>query len=214
MLVATAPGCVRGEDRVDLPEPNLDGTMSVEEAIRQRQSIRSFADRPLDLGLVSQILWAAEGATVDGVSGPTRAAPSAGGLYPCQLFVVAGRVDGLEAGVYRYLWQTHTLRRVRRGDHRRQLAAAALRQRFISRAPMSIVIAAVYQRTTRKYGERGALRYVPMDAGHMAQNVVLQSTALGLGATTTGAFYDQEVAGVLGTTEEVPLYVIPVGWPR
>ena len=112
------------------------------------------------------------------------------------------------------MWREHALERIRGGDCRRQIANAALSQRFIARAPICVVIAAVYQRTTQKYGQRGARRYVAMDAGHTAQNVVLQSVAIGLGATTVGAFRDDEVARVLGVAEAAPLYLIPVGWPE
>jgi SagB-type dehydrogenase family enzyme len=188
--------------------------MSLEEAIGERRSVRSFADDAVALEQVSQICWAAAGATIDGLSGPTRAAPSAGGLYPCEIYVVAGRVVGLEPGVYHYRWRDHALERIRSGDQRLQLASAALGQSFVARAPACIVITAIYGRTTGKYGERGALRYVAMDAGHAAQNVALQAVALGLGTTTVGAFDDHEVARVLEVRGEVPLYIMPMGRPK
>jgi SagB-type dehydrogenase family enzyme len=213
-LVLVVPTCVDAEERVKLPQPDREGELTLERALSRRRSVRSFSERGLDLDQISQILWAAGGATVDGVSGPTRSAPSAGGLYPCELLVVVGRADGIAPGVYRYLWRPHELERLKSGDYRRQVARAALNQSFVGQAPICVVIAAVFERTTRKYGLRGAERYVGMDAGHMAQNVVLQSAAIGLGATTVGAFQDDEVARVLGMGDEVPLYLIPVGWPR
>jgi SagB-type dehydrogenase family enzyme len=209
-----APDRLGAEDAVALPEPASAGTVSVEQAIGERRSMRSFSERALDLEHVSQLCWAAAGATIDALSGPTRAAPSAGGLYPCELYLVAGLVDGLEAGVYHYRWRDHSLERTGTGDRRRDLSAAALGQRFLAEAPACFVIVAVYQRTTRKYGQRGAERYVAMDAGHAAENLALQAVALGLGTTTVGAFEDAAVARILGLREEVPLTIMPVGWPK
>ncbi len=127
---------------------------------------------------------------------------------------MAGNIKGLAAGIYRYDWVNHSIRLVKDGGYRRDLAEAALYQRFIQSAPACIVIMAVYSRTTRKYGERGTVRYVHMDAGHAAENLFLQATALGLGTVTVGAFIDEEVKKVIGVQDEVPLCLMPLGWPR
>jgi SagB-type dehydrogenase family enzyme len=101
------------------------------------------------------------------------------------------------------------------GDARQELATAAYGQWFVAQAACVVAIVGVYARTTVKYGERGRLRYVPMDAAHAAQNVLLQAVALGLGAAPVGAFEDEKVRRVLGLPlDEVPLYLIPVGKPR
>jgi SagB-type dehydrogenase family enzyme len=138
-----------------------------------------------------------------------RTAPSAGALYPLDVYVVAAKVEGLAAGVYRYHPGTHTLTPVKDGDHR-----DALHEEVPRHAPAVLVISSVYERTTRKYGERG-IRYVHLEAGHAAENALLQAVALGLGAVVMGAFDDNAVRQATGMSPaEQPLYVVPVGKPR
>ncbi|HID11438.1 MAG TPA: SagB/ThcOx family dehydrogenase [Candidatus Latescibacteria bacterium] len=199
------------EGIVTLPEPRYSGTLSVEEAIFRRKSTRYYKDEPLTLQEVSQLLWAAGGKTVDGVTGATRAYPSAGGIYPLEIYLVAGDVEDLEAGVYRYLWREHALRMVRGGDLRQSLMGAALRQGAIGNAPVSLVFIAIYERTMRKYGERGRVRYVHIDMGGAGQNVYLQAEALDLGTVAIGAFYDGAVKEVLGIEDGEPLCIMPIG---
>lgn len=202
----------------DLPEPSRRGDVSVEEALDRRRSIRNYADAPLTLTELSQLLWAAYGVNKPVPGGPEflrgglKTAPSAGALYPLELYAVVGEVDGLEAGVYRYQPEDHRLVLISRGDHRADLADAALGQPWILKAPVSIVYSAVFARTTGKYGPRGRERYVPMDVGHSGQNVYLQCAALGLGTVSVGAFLDPNVKLAVGMTRsEEPLYVMPVG---
>jgi SagB-type dehydrogenase family enzyme len=203
-----------GNSVIKLPQPQKSGEMSLEEALYRRHSIRSYADKPLTLEQLAQVLWAGKGVNVDGISGPTRTAPSAGGLYPQELFAVIGNVDGLEAGVYAYNSEQHGLELIREGDFRRQLSRAALMQDFIAKAPVAVVIGAVYERSTRKYGKRGEDRYVHMDAAHSAQNIFLQATASGLATVTIGAFSDKQVSKLMGLEETQPLYIMPVGYEK
>jgi SagB-type dehydrogenase family enzyme len=193
---------------IGLPQPRYRGDVFLEEALLQRRSVREYTGEPLTLEEISQLLWAAQG-----ITDPRgfRTAPSAGGLYPLEVYLVAGEVAGLEAGVYKYRPQEHSLIWVVVGDRRENLCTAALGQVWVREAAADIVILAVYERTTVKYGDRG-IRYVHLEAGHAAQNVCLQATALGLGTVTVGAFYDDEVQAVLGAPKnEKPLYVMPVG---
>jgi SagB-type dehydrogenase family enzyme len=196
---------------MDLPEPSADGGVSVEAAISERRSVREFSTRSLTLADVAQLLWAAQGITSrDG----GRAAPSAGALYPLELYLVAGDVDSLPAGVYRYRPERHRLDHVADGDFRKPLAAAALDQSWVRRAPAVLVIAGVYERSAKKYGDR-ARRYTRIETGHAAQNVYLQATALGLGTVIVGAFRDADVQEVLGLPDDhAPLALMPVGHPR
>ncbi len=197
-----------GPTHLRLPEPKLDGSLSVETAILLRRSVREFARGPLSLSEISQLLWAAQGITSPA---GMRAAPSAGALYPLELDLVCGEVEGLEPGVYRYEPGTHGLRRRLPGDKRSALCAAALSQSSLRQAPAVFVISAVYERTMRKYGERG-IRYVHTEAGHAAQNVCLQAVALKLGAVHIGAFLDEQVSRVLELKgDEKPLVLLPVG---
>lgn len=194
-----------------LPQPRKSGDVSVEQAIQDRRSIRDFRDQALTLELISQLLWSAQG-----ITDPRglRAAPSAGATYPLVLYLVNGRGDDLAAGLYRYVTAAHGLEGIVEGDLRQPLTRAALNQRAVGRAPATIVVAAVYERTTGRYGERG-IRYVHMEAGHAAQNLYLQAEALGLGGVVIGAFRDREVARVLQLPEnEVPLYLMPIGHPE
>jgi SagB-type dehydrogenase family enzyme len=202
----------KGES-IFLTEPRHFGDVSLEQAIYERKSIRSFKDSSLRFDQLSQLLWAASGKTIDGITGPSRSAPSAGGLYPLELFAVIGKVKGLKPGMYRYSWKDHSVRLEKEGDLRAELARAALNQLFIQDAPLIIVITAVYERTARKYGRRGTSRYVYMDAGHAAQNIFLQTVALGLGTVTVGAFMDHEVKKLLNVRDEDPILIMPIGWP-
>ena len=193
---------------IKLPEPRYDSDMSVEEALLKRRSIRDYKDRPLTLAEVSQLLWAAQGITNPG---GLRTAPSAGALYPLELYVVAGNVNGLQDGIYKYKTQKHELSRVVKGDKRIELCNAALGQPYVRNAAAVIVFSAVYERTTGKYGERG-IRYAHMEAGHAAQNVYLQAASLNLGTLVIGAFYDDAVKKVMKMADkEHPLYIMPVG---
>ena len=194
-----------------LPEPCRDGKTTVEAALGRRQSVREFNREALTLAEVSQLLWAAQGMTS---SAGRRTVPSAGALYPLEVFLVSGKEDVLPAGVYRYRPLAHELVRVAEGDKRAQLATAALEQEWLKEAPVTLVIAAVYERTARKYRQR-AERYVHMEVGHAAQNVHLQAAALGLGTVVVGAFGDAQVKRVLTlAANEDPLCLMPVGNPR
>jgi len=185
-----------------LPGPKKRGALSLEEALARRRSERSFVRRTLDREQISQLLWAAQGVT----EGRLRTAPSAGALYPLEVYLVTGE------GIYHYLPQSHELEPIAEGDLLPQLSKAALGQECVREAPVSVVIAAVYQRAERRYGERAA-RYVWIEAGHVAQNVHLQAVAMGLGSVPVGAFDDRQVHRVLSLPEsQMPLYIIPVGY--
>lgn len=193
---------------IALAAPRLASDVSVEEALAARRSIREYQSSPLLLSEVGQLLWAAQGIT--DASG-FRTAPSAGATYPLELFLVAGAVEGLDSGIYRYAPQGHELVPISLGDKRAELATAALGQASVRQAPAGLVFAAVYERTSRRYGER-APRYVHMEAGHAAQNVYLQAEALGLGTVVIGAFSDADVQRIVGMRpDEEPLYIMPVG---
>jgi SagB-type dehydrogenase family enzyme len=183
--------------------------MSVESALTNRRSQRSFQDKELPAEHLSQILWAAYG-----ITSPRglRTAPSAGALYPLEIYAIIGDVQGIEPGVYRYVADGHKIVRVVDGDVRGELAGAALNQRMVADAPMSVFFSAVFERTTGRYGERGE-KYVYIEVGHSAQNVYLQAEALGLGTCAVGAFTDSRVREILNLpADEEPLYLMPVGY--
>lgn len=176
----------------------------------QRRSVRSFSPAALSLTQLGQLLWAAQGITH---SEGLRTAPSAGALYPLELYAVVGAIDGLKPGIYHYQAGEHRLSKVADGDRREELARAAHGQSWIAGAPVVIAFSAIYERTTRKYGERG-VRYVHMEVGYAGENLHLQASALGLGTTVVGAYDDDEVAAVLGVPADTrPLALMPVGYP-
>jgi SagB-type dehydrogenase family enzyme len=193
---------------VSLPAPSYAGPVSVETALKQRRSHRAYADLPVTLGDVSQLLWAAQGITHEN---GYRTAPSAGALYPLEVYLVAGNVTGLPKGVYKYRPRTHALEGVTGGDLRSRLASAAIGQNWVKAGSIVLVFAAVYERTTVKYGHRG-IPYVHMEVGHAAQNVYLQAVSLELGTAFIGAFYDDRVKDLLKMPDaESPLGIMPVG---
>jgi len=203
-------GGLGDEESLTLP-PITGEEGSLKDLIYQRVSRRDFSDKALELDQAAILLWSAGGINIDGVTGPTRAIPSAGATYPLDFYLVAGNVTGLEPGVYSYDYVNHLLVAVSEGDKLELLANAALNQNFIADAPAAIVMVAFYERTTERYGERGG-RYVHMDAGYASQNVYLMAVEMGLITVAIGAFNDGEVAEILSTGGE-PLLIMPVGLP-
>lgn len=193
---------------IPLPTPRLDSQYSVESVLQGRRSVRAFGHEPLALADVAQLLWAAQGVTsADGL----RTAPSAGALYPLELYLAVGNVNGIAAGVYKYLPDIQRLKPWAEGDHRHDLADAALDQDFVKRGAAVLVFAATPARTTGKYGERG-VRYIHIEIGHAAQNVLLQAGALKLSAVVVGAFDDRSVERALQLPQsEQALYLMPIG---
>lgn len=192
------------DTKITLPKPNQNGSVSLERAIAARRSRRSFLPKPLTLEQIGQLAWAAQGQT----AGSYRAAPSAGATYPLELFLVTG--DGL----FQYFPAGHSLEKLTDQDLRANLASAAWGQEFVHAAPLTMVFAAQFSRTTGRYGRRG-IRYVYMEAGHAAENVHLQAEALGLGSVAVGAFDDASVSKVLSLPGHLePLYMVTAGYYR
>ena len=191
---------------LQLPSPEQKGKMSLEEALSRRRSVREFTHEVLTERELSQLLWAAQGIThAEGM----RTAPSAGALYPLEVYVAAA------SGFYHYEPGSHRLVQLSDRDLRAAMRRAAWDQEAITRAPAVFVIAAVYERTSGKYGAARAPRYVHMEAGHAAQNLLLEAAALGLGGVPMGAFEDEALQKALRLPEDHrPLYLIPVGHPR
>jgi SagB-type dehydrogenase family enzyme len=189
----------------ELPAPREKGPLSLEEALRRRRSVRSFEPAPLTREQIGQLLWAAQGMTGDRGQ---RTAPSAGALYPLELYVATAE------GFFHYRPHGHRLEKVGGEDLRAKAYEAGLRQSAIRSAPVIFVVAAVYERTAKKYGAKRSPRYVHLEAGHAAENLLLQAVALGLGAVPIGAFHDDRLQELLGLpADHRPLYLIPVGRP-
>jgi SagB-type dehydrogenase family enzyme len=194
---------ITASEEIQLPEPTYRGEVSLEETLLRRRSVREFSREPLAWDVISQLLWAAQGITD---AQGRRTAPSAGARFPLELYLV------ISEGLYHYDPDEHALLRLRSGDLRREIHAAALDQEFLLQAPATLVFAAVFARTTRRYGSERGPRYIYLDVGHAAQNVLLQAVALDLGAVPVGAFDDDRLHQVLGLPEDhEPLYMVPVG---
>jgi len=203
-----AAGTALTNTALALPRPRTKGDVSLEHCLLKRRSVRSYKNAAVSLADISQLLWSAQGITAEGY---LRTAPSAGALYPLEMYLAAGNVQGVSPGLYYYRPEQHELVLVRAGDLRRELARAALGQDCVVNAAAIILFAAVYARTSGKYGKRAA-RYVHMEAGHAAQNVCLQAAALGLGTVTVGAFEDDEVKRIAKLPEaQEPTYLMPIG---
>ncbi len=199
---------------IALPIPLSQGGTPLWEAISGRRSMHSLAQAGVSLAELAQLAWAAQGVTAAKLNPPRRAAPSAGATYPLETYVAARAVAGLEPGIYRYDASDHRLRFARSGDALQELGPAALDQTLVSSAPLIFILTAVLRRIHGKYGPR-ALRYATLEAGHIAENVLLAAGALGLASGPVGAFVDEELNALLGVDagEEPTLYLMAIGHP-
>jgi SagB-type dehydrogenase family enzyme len=204
-LLADEKSPIKGAT-MKLPEAKFKSLTSVEEALWGRRSVRDYAKDSLTIEQISQLLWAAQGITAKWGG---RTAPSAGALYPLEIYLVAGEVKELEPGLYHYDPGEHAISQKKAGDLRKKLTQASLYQDEISKAPATLIITAVYERTEKKYGKRG-IRYVHMEVGSVGENIYLQAESLNLGTVFIGAFDDDEVKKAMGIEEE-PLGIMPMG---
>ena len=194
-----------------LPKPVYEG-LSLEEALRARRSIRGYSDKLASLNVLSQLLFAAQGITGQDGDLMLRTAPSAGALYPIEIYIVVNNVAGLERGIYHYAVTDHSLELVQKGDFRKKITGCALDQEMAGESDVTFILTAIFRRVTWKYEERG-YRYAYIEAGHIGQNIALQSASLGLGAVGIGAFYDDDINQLIGIDgkSEATLYLYAVG---
>ncbi|MFW6140892.1 MAG: SagB/ThcOx family dehydrogenase [Acidobacteriota bacterium] len=226
LLIASGVLTARFEETensiIPLPEPQKKGEMSVESALQSRRSTRRYKKDPFSKKALAQILWAAQGINRKSSNPPAlwgdrpwpgglRTAPSAGALYPLDVYVAAGEVEDLAPGVYRYLPGEHALEHTAEGDRRAKLCQAALNQSCVREGAVVLIISGVYARSAAKYGDR-APRYTHIETGAVGQNIYLQAESMGLGTVMVGAFHDKKVQSVLGlSSDEVPLAIMPIG---
>ena len=201
--------------RIGLPRPEIAGEANVWQLLQRRRSRRAYKpEQTLSQGLLSTLLWATQGLT--GRQGDIyfRTAPSAGGLYPVETYLLVRAVEGLDPGIYHFRPLTADLEFLKGGDYAGVLASAALGQELVADAQVTFIWSAVLERGKWKYRER-AYRYIYIDAGHIAQNLYLAAEGLGLGACTIGAFFDDDVNRLIGVdgSEETVIYLGCVGWP-
>jgi SagB-type dehydrogenase family enzyme len=214
------PGCVNSNEKaaaelapdnsevIKMPEPRYSSEVSLEMSLLNRRSVRTYSDEPVTLQEVSQLLWAAQGITD---TAGHRTAPSAVALYPLSLYIVVGNVPEIVDGLYIYQPEDHTIKRIIDGDIRNDLATAAMGQASVRQGAVSFVVTVDYGIVMSRFGDKGE-RFGTLEAGHAAQNLCLQATALDLGIVTAGSINDDQVADVLDLPDNLtPLYVIPVG---
>jgi len=198
-------------NKIELPKPEYKG-MTVEEAIKKRRSIRNYSTKPISKAQLSQLLFAAQGVTGKMHGKALRTAPSAGALYPFEIYIIVNNIEDLPRGLYHYSVLDHSLEPVKSGDFRRQITDAGLNQEMLGNAGVTFVLSAIFDRVRYKYGERG-YRYVYMEAGHISQNIYLQAVSLGLGSVCVGAFSDEKVNKLIDVdgVKEAVIYLHPVG---
>jgi SagB-type dehydrogenase family enzyme len=191
----------RGEV-IQLPSPRYDSEVSIEKALSERRSIRSYKDQPLTLNELSQILWAAQGITEP--KRGLRTAPSARALFLLEVYVLPGNVKNLPMGIYKYHPQGHGLIKIAEGDKKAELYKA-VGQAPIKNAPVALVFTGLSERTQRQ-------TWMYLEAGHAAQNVYLQAVSLKLGTVVMAGFNEEDVKKALNLPEkEQPLYIMPIG---
>lgn len=192
----------RFDQSVELPEPETGGQVALESTLSERRSRREFSAEPLTLAELGQLLWAAQGITD---TAGHRTAPSAGGLYPLELYVVTADE------VAHYLPSRHSLESRNSADLRAELADAAFAQAFVGTAPAIVIVTMVPSRTEAEYGALGE-GFAMLEAGHATQNLLLQVEALDLAATSVGGVDPAQVRELLALPpDHEPIYVIPVG---
>jgi SagB-type dehydrogenase family enzyme len=201
-------------ERFELEKPEPPGGGPLYALLQQRRSVRRFRHKTLGQQEFSQILWAAQGITLSTEHHQFRTAPSAGGLYPVETYIVTNRVEGLKAGTYHYEVPYHGLVLLEEGNFGSRLAEAGLGQKFLDQAAFVFVWSAVIERSKWKYDQR-AYRYIYMDAGHIAQNAALAAVSSGLGSCQVAAFFDDEVNRIIGVDghAETAIYMTAVGEP-
>lgn len=214
VFLVILPNRISIAKEITLPKPSSKGTVTVEEALKARRTHRSFSSQGLDLKQFSQILWGAYGVTAHNYTVSLKTAPSAGALYPLDIYAVVGDrgVENLAPGVYHFISEKHTVNLVKFGDLRAEVARNSLHQMWIAKAPLIFVITGQYERSSVKYGPRGII-YTHIEAGCVGQNIFLQAEAIGLKAGIVGAFNNRDVVETMGLpASHDPLLIMPVGY--
>ena len=199
-------------ERLQLPEPDLSHPANLWQCLATRRCKRNTTHNPLSLQELSKIMWAAQGVTARAGTYLLRTAPSAGALYPFETYLYIDKVKEVPQGIYHFNVADFALECLQKGDFNRAVTAACLGQPVVRRAAVVIIWTAMMLRCMVKYRER-SVRYIPMDLGHVCQNVQLAATAMDLGSCPIGAFYDDDINELLGVDgeEETVLYLITVG---
>lgn len=203
-----------GSPLIQLPTDVDFATLSLDVALKVRKSVRRYANAPLTLEQLSYLVWSASGVQRIENGFAYRTAPSAGGLFPIETYLIINNVVGVSNGLYHYRIAQHALETLRSGEYGNDLAEAAMGQSSCANSSFVFVWTSIFQRTRWKYGDR-AYRYIYLDAGHIAENVALTAAAMGVGTCQIAAIFDDEVNEIIGVdgTEESAIYLTTVGTP-
>jgi SagB-type dehydrogenase family enzyme len=202
----------RDAETLQLPQPDFSEPADLWQSLGKRRSERDTTPDPLSIEELAKLMWAAQGVTARAGMHLLRTAPSAGALYPFENYLYVDRVEGVPQGIYHFDVAEFALKCLEEGNFNQQITAASLGQPVVRKAAVVIIWTAMMLRCMEKYRER-AVRYIGMDLGHVCQNVQLAATALGLGSCPIGAFYDDELNGLVDVDgeEETVLYMVTVG---
>ncbi|MFX1276688.1 MAG: SagB/ThcOx family dehydrogenase [Promethearchaeota archaeon] len=198
--------------RIKLPKFEVKKKVDFWEVIVSRHSTRTFNDESISLNTLSSILFGMAGLTRIYPQFAFRTTPSAGGLYPIEIYPIINNVEEIEQGVYHYDILHHELEYLKGGNFRKEVAEACLGQKMAYDSAINFIWTAVIERSKWKYLQR-CYRYIYMDCGHIGQNFYLIAEALELGACTIGAIYDDELNDLLGIDgkTETAIYVGVIG---
>jgi SagB-type dehydrogenase family enzyme len=200
--------------KIKLPPPKSTSTVSLDDAIQNRRSIRDFSKKALTMNQLSYLLWASTGINRKEYGFELRTTPSAGALYPIETYLVINNVENILQGTYHYNIKHHLLEKIKTGDFRKEISKAALDQIMCYHAAVVFIWTAIFNRSKCKYGER-AYRYIYLDAGHIAENIALSATSLKLGSCQIAALYDDEVNQLIDIDgkKESTVYMSVIGIP-
>ncbi|MDD5287978.1 MAG: SagB/ThcOx family dehydrogenase [Dehalococcoidales bacterium] len=199
--------------RITLPPPQAGELLSLDQALRKRKSTRQYANKPITLDQLSYLIWATTGIQRTEGEFRFRTAPSAGRTYPIETYLVVNNISGIPQGLYHYAIVAHALETMKEGDFSNEVKRAAMAQKICAESPVVFLWTAIFQRVKYRYHEH-SYRYVYLDAGHIAQNLALTATAMGLATCQIGAFFDNEVNTFIGVDgiEESIVYMSVTGW--
>jgi len=204
VMISTVISQTETEEKktIQLPAPKLDGAVSLEKTLATRRSIRQFSDRKFTMDQIGQLAWAAQGITEP--KRGLRTAPSARATYPIQLYLAS------PSGLYLYIPQSHSLQVLTETDLRGKLAE---RQVAVTNAGCNFIIAAKVRNTAGQYGRR-ADNSMYLEAGHIAQNILLEAVSLGLAGVPVGGFDPNNVGKVCNLpSDQEPIYMVATGYP-
>jgi SagB-type dehydrogenase family enzyme len=203
---------------LELPQTRAPFSKSLEEALLTRTSARTLAPVPISLAKLAAILHCAYGVTRsnEGTNFPRpfRTVPSAGALYPVEIYFHSSKIDEIPTGLYHYDPSRNAVHRLREENLSAQIASALVEPALAYDASIILFITALFERATFKYGERG-YRFTLLEAGHAGQNINLAVNGLGLGSLNIGGFFDRELDELLGLdgVSQSTIYVAAIGQP-